>query len=343
MRGIRTIFTLGVTACVLATVGAMPAAADPILATVQKRGELLCGVNGQLPGFSTVSDNKEWAGLEVDFCRAIAAATLGDAKKVKFIPVTVRNRFDLLRDGQIDVLFRNSIMTLERTVKTGVRAAWVYYFDGQAIVVPKKLGFTGLSQLAGHSICYLNSSPYGRVARDWFRYRNMDFKPLTFDTQNEMYRAFYSGKCDGLTQQVSAITTTIVSGGKATDYLVLPEIVANNPLAAFVRAGDEDWLDIVRWTFNALLDAEERGITQANVDSQRQTGTVEARRLLGDPADDGKLLGLSGSWAYDAIKQAGNYSEIFERNLGRLSPFKFPRAVNALWTAGGVMHPLPLR
>jgi general L-amino acid transport system substrate-binding protein len=343
MRLIRSLLATCVTACML-TVQALPAhAADPVLGAVKKRGQLVCGVNGELPGFSAVDEKKQWSGLEVDFCRAIAAAVLGDANKVKFVPVTLKDRFDMLRAGSIDVLFRNTIMTLERTVKTGVRDAVIYYFDGQAVAVPKKLGVSSLNQLSGRNVCILNNSPYGRNIRDWFGYRNLNYNAVTFDGQKDMYEAFYSGKCDAVTQSISAVTTTIIAGGNAADYMVLPEILSNNPLAAWVRAGDDEWFDVVRWTISALLDGEERGITQANVDSQRQTGIPPTKRLLGSSADDGKLLGLGDNWAYDALKQVGNYGEIFERNLGQASPWKFPRAVNALWTSGGVMHSLPLR
>lgn len=323
--------------------GSPAMAADPALAAVKKRGQLLCGVNGQLPGFSALNEQKEWAGFEVDFCRAVAAATLGDAGKVKFVPLTASKQFDALRAGEIDVLTRNSTATLERTVRTGVRDAVVIYVDGQAVAVPKKLGITTLSQIAGRPVCILTATPYGRNVRGWFRFRKLDYKPLTFETQNEMYDAFYAGKCDALTQDISALTTTIVTSGKADDYLVLPEIIATDPLAAFVRAGDEQWLDVVRWTFYTLLDAEERDITQANVEAQRRTGKPEVKRLLGVPPDDGKLLGLGDDWAFNIIKQVGNYSEIYERNLGQFSKWKFPRGVNALRNNGGVLYPLPLR
>jgi general L-amino acid transport system substrate-binding protein len=323
--------------------GAPAQAADPTLAAVKKRGQLLCGINGQLPGFSAMNEQKEWAGFEIEFCRAIAAAVLRDATKVKFVPLTASARFDALRSGEIDVLARNSAVSLERTAKTGVRDAVVIYIDGQAVVVPKKLGITALTQLGGHSVCSLNNTPYVDSLEDWFDYRKLGFKPVMFNTQKEMYEAFYAGQCDALTQDISAITTTIVTSGKASEYMVLPDIIARHPLAAYVRAGDDEWFDVVRWTFSALLEAEERGVTQANVDSQLRTGTHETKRLLGAPGGEGKLLGLDDDWAFNVIKQVGNYSEIYERNLGQYSPLKFPRAINALWSNGGVLHPLPLR
>jgi general L-amino acid transport system substrate-binding protein len=340
---IKTIFAACAALGLLALADAPAQAADPTLALVKKRGQLFCGINGQLPGFSALNEKKEWAGFEIEFCRAIAAAVLGDATKVKFVPLTARKRFDALRTGEIDVLVRNSTVTLERTAKTGVRDAAVIYVDGQAVVVPKKLGVSTLVQVSGRTVCTLKLTPYERNIQDWFDFRALTFTPMTFETQKELYDALYEGKCDAVTQDISAISTTIVSSGKAADYLVLPDIIARDPLAPYVRSEDEEWFDVVRWTFFALLDAEERGITQANVESQRRTGTHAAKRLLGVPADDARLLNLDPDWAFNVIKQVGNYSEIYERNLGQYSQWKFPRAVNALWNNGGVLHALPLR
>jgi general L-amino acid transport system substrate-binding protein len=318
-------------------------AAEPTLAAVKKRGQLLCGVNDQLPGFSELNKVKGWVGLEVDFCRAVAAATLGDSGKVKFVPVMAGDRFDVLRAGEVDLLLRNSTVTLERIAKLGVRDAATVYVDGQAVAVPKKLGIASLDQVAGKPVCILNGTPYGRNLRDWFGYRKSDFSPVTFDTQDAMYEAFFADKCAALTQDISALSTTIIASGKAADYVVLPEIVALEPLGAFVRSGDDQWFDVVRWTLNTLFDGEARGIDKSNVDSQRLSGSPAAKRLLGAPSDDGKLLGLEGDWAFNVLKQVGNYGEIYSRNLGAESQWNFPRGVNALWDKGGVMFALPLR
>jgi general L-amino acid transport system substrate-binding protein len=347
MSIIRTIFSTcmaaSLAAGLAATVAGSAAAAEPTLAAVKKRGELSCGINGHLPGFSAMNEKKEYAGLEVDVCRAIAAATLGDAAKVKFVELNTKDRFDALRSGRIDMLARNSAATLERTTRTGVRDAAIIYVDGQAVVVPKKLGITALSQFANGTICILDGAVYERNIREWFAAQKLAYTPLMFDTQKAAYDAFYDGKCNAVTQDISGLTTTIVASGKAADYLVLPEIIARSPLAAYVRSGDEGWLDVVRWTVNALIYAEELGITQANVDSLLKTGSPGVKRLLGAPADDGKLLGLQGDWAYNAIRQVGNYGEIYDRNLGQGSPWKFPRGINALWNNGGILHALPLR
>jgi general L-amino acid transport system substrate-binding protein len=255
MSLIKTILAACAALALLTLTGAPAQAAAPTLALVKQRGQLLCGINGQLPGFSALNEKKEWAGFEIEFCRAIAAAVLDDATKVKFVPLTTRNRFDALRTGEIDVLVRNSTATLERTAKTGVRDAAVIYVDGQAVVVPKKLGVSTLVQVSGRTVCTLKLTPYERNIQDWFDFRNLTFTPVTFETQKEMYDAFYAGRCDAVTQDISAISTTIVASGKAADYLVLPDIIARDPLAPYVRSGDDEWLDVVRWTFFALLDA----------------------------------------------------------------------------------------
>lgn len=338
------IFSAACAAIVLVTFANLPAeAANPVLATVKARGQLLCGVNGQSPGFSSLNDKKEWVGFEVDFCRSVAAATLGDATKVKIVPVNAGKRFDVLRSGEIDVLARLTTTTVERTARTGVRDAAVIYIDGQAVAVPKKLGISKLEQVAGYTVCILNGTRYERNIQDWFKFRNLAYKPRTFDTEDKQYAAFFAGECDALVQDISSLSTAIVASRKAVDYLVLPEIIDRDPLAVYVRAGDDEWFDVVRWTFNALLDAEERGVTQANVEEQLRTGTPWVKRLLGTPPEDAKLLGLDDKWAFNIVKQVGNYSEIYERNLGQGSTWKFPRAINALWNNGGVLHALPLR
>ena len=343
MRTLKTLILAGLAAG-LATLAALPAAAaPPALPIVKKRGFLLCGVNGQLPGFSMRDDKGQWAGFEIDLCRAIAAAVFGDATKVQFVPLTARERFDALRKGEIDVLIRNSTATLERTVGRGVRDATVIFVEGQAVAASRKSGIDTLEKLDGRPICVLNSTTYGRNVRDWLRPRNRKYVPVTFDTQEEMYAAFFAGKCDAVTQDISALSTSILAGGKPQDYLVLPGIVGLQPNAAFVRSGDEQWEDVVRWTIFALLEGEEQTITRENVDTQLKLGGPVAQRLLGMPPDDGKLLGLTGNWAYDVIKQVGNYGEIFDRNLGMQSPWKFQRGTTALWNKGGLMYALPLR
>ncbi len=323
---------------------AVPArAALPTLAQVKLRGHLICGVNGQLPGFSMRSDKGEWSGFEVDVCRAFAAAIFGDAKKVQFVALTPGHRFEALSRGDIDVLVRNSTATLERTATRGIRDAAVIFLEGQVAAVSRASGIASIDGLGGRPICVLNNTSYSRNMRDLLTYRGHDYKPVPFDSQQPMYAAFLAGKCDAVTQDIAALSATLAASGRAADFIILPHTIALQPNAAFVRAGDDQWLDVVRWTIFALLDAEDRGVVQSNAELQSRIGPDATRRLLGMPSDDGKLLGLSGNWAYDAIRLVGNYGEIFERNLGQDSPFRFPRGLTALWNRGGVMFALPLR
>lgn len=342
MRRFCVILTTLVSMALVAAAGGA-SAAEPTLATVKKRGELLCGVNGQLPGFSVKDAQGNWAGLEIEFCRAVAAAVLGDAGKAKFVPLTTLNRFDALRSGEIDVLARNTTATLGRTARTGVRDAATLYIDGQVVVVPKKTGAAKLADLAGKQICTLKGTPYEQSTLDWFGARNLPIKVVLYDTQTALYDAFFKDQCAGLVQDISALAGTIIASGRATDYLVLPELLATDPLAAYVRAGDDEWLDVVRWTHFAQLHGEELGITKANADSERTSSNPAVRRLLGVESGSGKLLGLDNAWAYNVLSQVGNYAEIYDRNVGRNSPLKFSRGINALWTQGGAMYALPLR
>jgi len=312
-------------------------------AVVKARGQLLCGVNEQLAGFSQLTDKGEMVGFEAEFCRAIAAAVLGDARKVKFVATTIQDRFNALRSGALDVLLRTSTTTLERTVKTGVLDAATIYLDGQAMAVRKASGITSLDQLAGKSICILESTPHGRNVREWFRFRSLPYTPVMFRSEEQLFAAFYAGKCDAVTGDISILSSVILASGKGANYLIIREILGMAPLGAFVRADDDQWFNVVRWTFNTLLDAEDSDITRANVDLKRRSGTDDEKRLLGVPPDDGILLGLDGDWAYNVIKQVGNYSEIFERTLGAATQWNFYRGVNALWNKGGVMYALPLR
>lgn len=342
MRTLRAIAAVLALVVAVALAGAS-AAAEPTLAIVKARGTLVCGINGQLPGFSAMDEQKQWRGFEIDLCRAIAAAALGDATKVRFVPLTAANRFDALRANAIDVLVRNSTPTLPRIAGTGVRDTAVYYIDGQSVVVAKKLGIGRLEGLDQHAVCILRGTPYEKDLIDWFTFRKLSIVTLMYDSQDEMYSAFYAGRCQGVTQDISALAGTIVSSGRAADFQMLPEVVATHPLTPFVRAGDDAWFDVVRWTIYALLLAEEHRITRANVDDMRRAGVGEVRRLLGVEAGSGKALGLDESWGYRIVKQVGNYAEIYERNVGNGSPLKFSRGVNALWGSGGALYALPLR
>lgn len=321
-----------------------PQAPEPTLALIKKRGQVLCGVNGELPGFSAVDKQGLWSGFDVDFCRSIAAATLGDVSKVKFVASTATDRFDLLKSGQIDLLVRNTTITLRRsTGDTGVRYAAVTYIDGQGFVVSKRSGIKNLVQLDTARICLTRDTTYQENTLDWFAGLGLSVKLVLFDRTEATFEAFVTGACEAVTQQSTGLAAAIVGTGKADDYLMLPEIISKEPQGPYVRAGDDEWLDIVRWTHNARLEAEELGITSQNVESFRNTRLLAARRLLGLDTGNGQSLGLDEQWAYRIIAQVGNYGESYERYFGAESALKFSRGVNALWTKGGVMYPLPMQ
>lgn len=330
--------------------GVSPAAAnqptvpEPTLSLVKKRGQVLCGVNGELHGFSVVDRQGKWSGFDVDFCRSIAAATLGDASKVKFIQATATNRFDLLKSGQLDLLVRNTTITLRRsTGDTGVRYAALTYIDGQGFAVPKRLGINNLAKLDKMRICVTRDTTYQQNTLDYFAGLGLSVRLVLFDKTEATFEAFLAGACDAVTQQSTGLVTAIVGTGKADDYLVLPEIISKEPHGPYVRTGDDAWIDIVRWTHNARLEAEELGITSQNLESFRNSRSLAVRRLLGVDTGNGKSLGLDEQWAYRIIAQVGNYGESYERYFGADSPLRYARGVNALWTQGGVMYPLPMR
>lgn len=347
---------------------ALPAlAADPTIDTVRKRGELVCGVNGELPGFSFLNALKEWEGLDVDLCRAVAAAVLGDAKKVKFVPLLPQQRFDTLRSGAIDLLVANSTLTLQREAD-GLQFAVPNYYDGQAFVVAKKLDIKNATTLRSGTICVLKGTTHEANMDAWFRARRLSVVPVQFENQDAMYDAFLASRCVAITQDSTALAASLVRRGKTADYMMLPEVISKEPLGPYVRRGDEAWLDVVRWTQYAMLEAEELGVTGANAarffetsdpNVRRITGSMSAggnsaedqlrsndpavKRLLGVTPGNGKALGLDEAWAYNIVSQVGNYSESYERNVGAGSALKYGRGLNALWSQGGLMYPLPLR
>lgn len=320
----------------------LPAGAQTI-AAVKSRGHVLCGANGQLPGFSKMEADGRWSGFEVDFCRAVAAALLGDAAKVRFVAVTTADRFDALRQGKIDILTRNTVDTLERTAGTGIRDAAILYLDRQVVVVSREAKAAKLSDLAQTTICTLRNTPYQTALDEWFGARSLAVKTALYDDQSTLYKALYDGQCRAVTQLMAPLASTVVASGNAANYIVLPDLVALQPLAAFVRSGDDAWFDVVRWTFNALLHGEELKVSSANADTERTSGNPEIRRLLGVEPGFGKLLGLDETWGYNILKQVGNYAELYDRHIGAKSPLRFGRGVNALWSEGGIFFPMPLR
>ena len=311
---------------------------------VKARGKLLCGVNTGLQGFAAKGTDGAWAGFDVDFCRAVAAAVLGDVTKVEFVPLTATERFEKLKSGAIDVLARNTTWTMEREAKLGIRFAGISYHDGQGFIVKKLLGVNSALTLTGAAICFLSGTTTQANVEDFFREKEMAFTPVTFGTLDELVKAFDEAKCDTFTADTSQLYAVRLRLANPDDSVVLPDVISKEPLGPAVRQGDDQWLNIVRWTLFALINAEELEVTASGVDQlAAESKKPPVRRLLGAEGTFGVDLGLDAGWASRAIKAAGNYGEVFERNLGKNSPLAIERGINALWNAGGLLYAPPVR
>jgi general L-amino acid transport system substrate-binding protein len=320
------------------------AVAGPTLDGIKSRGVVTCAVNTGLAGFAMPDRQGNYQGLDADTCRAIAAAVLGDAKKVKFVPATAQQRFTLLQTGEVDVLVRNTTWTLLRDTENGFNFAPVTYYDGQGFIVPKKLGVKSARELDGATICVQPGTTTELNLADYFRTNRMTFKPLVIEKLDEVENAFFSGRCDAYTTDRSGLAgTRAAKAPNPDDYLVLPETISKEPLAAAVRHGDDEWFDIVKWTIYAMIAAEEKGITSANVDDMTKSDDPEVKRMLGVSAGMGKALHIDDKWAYAIVKQVGNYGEVFERTVGAKSSLKLERGLNSLWTQGGLLYAMPFR
>jgi general L-amino acid transport system substrate-binding protein len=334
---------VGVAFC-LAAFGLGSAEAGTTLDAVKARGVLQCGVNTGLAGFAQPDAQGRWSGLDIDTCKAVAAALLGDPDKTKFVPLNAQQRFPALQSGEIDLLTRNTTWTLSRDTALGFNFAPVTYYDGQGFMVAKKLGLKSAKELAGATICVQQGTTTELNLADYFRAQNMAMKPLVFVELAEAEAAFFANRCDAYTTDASGLASTrAAKAGNPDDYVILPEIISKEPLAPAVRHGDDEFYDIVKWTIYALIEAEERGLTQANVDDMKKSQDPNIMRLLGVTPGMGKALGLDEEWALRAIKAVGNYGEIFERNVGMATPLKLERGLNALWTKGGLMYAMPVR
>lgn len=333
------------TVVALATLAvATQASAASTLDTVRARGQLICGVNTAAPGFSSVDSKGNWSGLDVDVCRAVAAATLGDAKKVKFIPLSSSQRFAALQSGEIDLLARNTTWSMTRDTTTGSIFAAVTYYDGQGFMVPKQLKVKSAKQLNGATICVQSGTSSEKSLADYFDQHKMKYRTVVFDTTEATQAAFFSGRCQAYTTDMSDLAGARTNSPKPNDYEILPEVISKEPLAPAVRRGDDEWLSIVRWSIFTMLNAEELGITKANVEQKKSTDMrPDVQRLLGASEDMGKMLGLDKNWSYRIVKQVGNYGESFEANMGPNSELGLPRGVNKLWTEGGLMYAPPIR
>jgi general L-amino acid transport system substrate-binding protein len=310
---------------------------------VRARGNLIAGVNGGVFGFSMPDDKGVWKGLDVDTAKAIAAAVFGDAEKVKFTALTAVQRLPALQAKEIDVLCRNTTQTLTRETTNGLNFAHVNYYDGQGFLVPKKLGIKSAKELGGATVCVLPGTTTEMNAADFFRTNNLQWKPVVIEQTAELSKAFFAGRCDVLTSDASQLAAHRSVAPNPADYVLLPEIISKEPLAPVVRHGDDQWYDIVNWTVIALIQAEEFGINSQNVDKMLKSDNPEIQRFLGVTPGMGKALGLDENWAYNIIKQVGNYAEIFERNVGPNTQLQLERGLNALWNQGGIMYAAPVR
>ncbi len=317
--------------------------AGATLDAVKKKGFIQCGVGDGLPGFSSVDDKGNFKGIDVDYCRALAAAVFGDATKVKFTPLTAKERFTALQSGEIDVLSRNTTWTLNRDTAQGFHFAGVIYYDGQGFLVNKKLGVKSAKELDGATVCILAGTTTELNLSDYFRSHNMKYTPITYDKSDESAKALEAGRCDVLTSDQSQLYAQRIKLSKPDDFVVLADVISKEPLGPLVRHGDDEWYEIAKWTLFALLNAEEMGINAKNVDEQKKSSNPDIKRLLGVEGDKGKDLGLSNEWAYNIVKQVGNYGEIFDRNVGQGSPLKIERGYNALWNQGGIQYAPPVR
>ncbi len=334
-----------VIALVLASAAAILAcpASATTLDEIKARGMLNCGSNGQLAGFGMPDSQGEWTGIDVDLCRAIAAAIFNDASKVKFVPLSAKDRFTALQSGDVDVLVRNTTWTLSRDTQLGLSATGVNYYDGQGFIIRKSLKVNSALELNDAAVCVQQGTTTELNLTDYFRANKMRLKTVTFATLDEALKAYDTGRCDAFTADASALYSVRLKLAKPDDQVVLPEIISKEPLGPFVRQGDDQWFDIVRWVLFAMFNAEELNVTKANVEEQAKSANPEIKRLLGTEGNFGEQLGLTKEWAYRIVKLVGNYGEVFERNLGQSSPLKIARGLNALWTKGGIQYGMPIR
>jgi general L-amino acid transport system substrate-binding protein len=327
-----------------ALLGAVATAASAqTLNTVKSRGLLHCGANGTLAGFGLPDAQGRWTGLDVDFCRALAAAIFNDPTKIKFVPLTAKDRFTALQSGEVDVLSRNTTWTSSRDTSLGLNFTAVNYYDGQGFMVRKALKVNSALELNDAAVCVQQGTTTELNLADYFRANKMKLKTVTFATADEAIKAYDAGRCDSYTTDASGLAGERLRLANLNDHIVLPEIISKEPLGPVVRHGDDQWFDIVKWTHFAMITAEELGVSKANVDDQLKSESPDIKRLLGTEGKHGEGFGLSNDWAYRIIKHVGNYGESFERNVGQGSALKISRGLNALWTKGGLQYAPPIR
>jgi general L-amino acid transport system substrate-binding protein len=322
---------------------ATQSASAQTLKAVKDRGILNCGANGTLAGFGLPDAQGKWTGLDVDFCRAIAAAVLNDAEKVKYVPLSAKDRFTALQSGEVDVLARNTTWTSSRDTSLGLNFTGVNYYDGQGFMVRKSLKVNSALELNGASVCVQQGTTTELNLADYFSANKMQLKSVTFASANEAVKAYDAGRCDAYTTDASALYAERLRVTDPNDHIILPEIISKEPLGPAVRHGDDQWFDIVKWTLFAMMNAEELNVSSKNVDEALKSTNPEIKRFVGTEGNFGEQLGLSKDWAVRIVKQVGNYGESFERNVGLGSTLKIERGLNKLWTKGGIQYAPPIR
>ena len=333
------LFALAAVAAMGMTVSMTSAAT---LDDVKKNDFLRCGVAPSTPGFAAADSSNNWAGLDIDFCKAIAAAIFNDATKVRYTPLSSTERFTALSAGEVDLLSRTTTWTMSRDTQLGIMFAGTTYYDGQGFMVHSSLGVKSVKDLGGATICIEKGTTTELNAADYFAANGLEYNPVTFVTQDEAYKAYEEGRCDAFTTDRSAMAGTRLTLAVPDDHVLLPEVISKEPLTSVVRQGDDLWFKIARWTFNAMLQAEELGVSSANVDEMLASENPPIKRLLGVEGDYGTPLGLTKDWAYQIVKNVGNYAEIFDKNVGAGSPIGLERGVNALWKDGGLQYSPPI-
>jgi general L-amino acid transport system substrate-binding protein len=343
MKRVVTMFGMTMLGAALILGLSVAASSAQTLKKVQDRGSLACGVSQGLPGFSSPDDKGNWTGFDVDVCRAIAAAIFNDPAKVKFLPLSAKDRFTALQAGEIDVLARNSTWTSSRDASLGITFTAVNYYDGQGFMVRKSLKVNSALELNGASVCVQTGTTSELNLADYFRSNNMKYEVIAFVTADETVKAYQAGRCDAFSTDVSQLYAEKLKLTNASDHVILPEIISKEPLAPAVRRGDDQWLAIVKWVQFAMLDAEELGVSSKTVDEAMKSPQPEIKRMLGTESAYGEQLGLTKDWVVRIVKQVGNYGEVFDRNVGTGSKLGITRGLNRLWTKGGIQYAPPIR
>ena len=320
---------------------AFPVYGQSTLDAVKSKGFVQCGVNTGLAGFSQPDSRGVWKGIDVDVCRAVAAAVFGDASKVRYTPLTAQQRFTALQSGEVDILSRNTTWTITRDTSLGLNFVGTNYYDGQGFMVPKKLNVKSAKQLNGATVCVQPGTTTELNLADYFRANKMSFKPVVIEKLEEVLNAYFAGRCDVFTTDVSGLVSTRASRApNPSDHVILPEVISKEPLGPAVRHGDDRWFDVVKWAMFAMMEAEELGLSSKNIDAQMSSTNPAVQRFVGATGDIGKMMGLDNKWSYNVVKQVGNYAESFDANL---TPLGFERGLNRLWSQGGIMYPIPVR